>query len=146
MLHSCLSFLGRWHYIQSDRDHSVRRHRSSLQNEPRGLKTNSKFCFIPHNRKSGTAPAVLSVGIFDTQTNSFVSTRRTLTLNANVANKNDRPIISKTTIKLPSPLPYDYSAITGDGFSVQNVLTSKIVSDPDGDAAGIYLCLFLVYG
>ena len=51
-------------------------------------------------------------------------------------NKNDRPLISRSQFRLPRPLPYNYSDITGDGASVSEILTAKTVSDPDGGEIG----------
>ena len=108
-----------------------------LQNNPSKLQTTSRFCFLPYNQKSGIVNSTINTGTFDTQTNSYLPGMTKVTLVTYIENVNDRPVISKTTLTLPRPLPYNLSDITGAGFRISEILTPSVVSDPDQDRIGM---------
>ena len=100
------------------------------------LDEKSVYCFLPYPQQSGSAEAVLLARLYDTDTNSYLGDRLEITLRANIIERNDRPVILKSTFTLPRPLPYNFSEITGLGTRVSEILTSKSSSDSDGDTIG----------
>ena len=103
------------------------------------LQPDSQFCFRPFPQKSGTSQATLAVGIYDNEEETYVSDVEDIVIHAVVLNTNDRPVVSKSTFKLPEPLPYELADVTGDGFTVSNILASGGITDADGDSIGSYL-------
>jgi hypothetical protein len=60
--------VGRWQYAEAGKDEKVKKNQYNLRKSKNSkLTKSSKFCFIPHPRKSGLAPAKLVVGIYDSQ-------------------------------------------------------------------------------
>ena len=81
----------------------------------------------------GHTAAQLTGGIYDTTTKSYVTTTE-LVMNATVENRNDPPVISKSTLSMPEPLAFNLTAAHGNetGFTVEKVL-SGFVTDSDFD-------------
>ena len=90
---------------------------------------------MPFPKTFGVTEVVLRGGIYDSRTNSYISSSE-LTLRAHIVNKNDRPLILKTTLRLPRPLPFNFTEIDGVGTSVGDILDKNAVSDPDDDSIG----------
>ena len=56
-----------------------------------------------------------------------------------VRNKNDAPLILKSTFRMPLPLPYKWSevsTVSSSGSTVADVLGTGGVRDADGDPIG----------
>ena len=56
-----------------------------------------------------------------------------------VLNKNDAPVILKSTFRMPEALPYklsEVSAVVGSGTTINDMLGSGTVKDDDGDQIG----------
>ena len=81
----------------------------------------------------GHSEAQLTGGIYDTTTSTYVTTSE-LVMNATVENRNDPPVISKSTLSMPEPLAFNLTDNHDNttGFTVERVL-SGFVTDSDFD-------------
>ena len=96
------------------------------------MERTSKYCFVPYPNNFGASSAVIVGGIFDANTQSYVAgSESEMTITATVINKNDRPVIWKSTFMAPRALSYNLSDVKGEGFSVSEVFGDGDVSDPD---------------
>ena len=116
--------------------------RKCMCTDPSELKTQSEFCFLPYPRSYGKSKVVLSLRIYDTNLRKYIGDEKEIVIHANVRNTNDRPVILKTSFKFPKPLPYNLSEVTGEGVTVSQILSSKEVTDADGDSIGNSICIY----
>ena len=133
-IHKCFfSCLGRWYYFSQHANISQiqRQDRKKLHDDPSDLRLTSQFCFKPFDLQFGSTEASLRGGIYDTKLNSFFMSTD-FAINATVMNRNDPPVIAKTTLTLPEPIPYNYTRdhSINSGFTVEQILGGQ-VSDPD---------------
>ena len=128
---------GKWYSVAAD---------SKKTNQQLVKKSNSElksgYCFLPYASKFGAADLVITGGIYDSKDKTYLPGSSEIRIRANILNKNDRPIISKSTFVLPNPLPYKYADITGAGTEVKDILLGKTVSDVDGDEVGEFFNLY----
>ena len=135
-----LTLLGRWFYLPTAAGYNAttgrsinQRFRKQLQKDPSQLILGSFFCFKPFAKMFGYSEAQLTGGIYDSLDKMYVTTSE-LVLNATVENRNDPPVISKSTLSMPEPLAFNLTAAHDNetGFTVEQVL-SGFVTDSDFD-------------
>ena len=74
-------------------------------------------------------------GIYDSEKREFLAGSSELRIRANIINKNDRPVVARAMFMLSKSLPYKLENVT-EGTKVRDILSKKLVKDPDGDDIG----------
>lgn len=99
----------------------------------------TSFCLEPYDDVTGRTSIVLQVGIKDG--GEFVGPVSELTVRVLITNTNDAPIIGGRAFRFPIALPYTYANITGEGTSVQSILTNVRIVDTDTDKSLIGIAI-----